>query len=344
MIEQTPAGREPPGPRAGSGAWKPVPARKRALRRAVPAVLLPVVAVAVLTTLARGSQAGVRATAAGDEEQLSRAMGGQERVILITGSTDGLGREVARRLAARGAHVIVHGRNRERGEALIDEIERSGTGSAAFYAADLASLQEVRELATAIQRDYERLDVLVNNAGIWRPGASERALSADGHELHFAVNYLSGFLLTRLLLPLLHQSTPSRIVNVSSMAQTPIDFDDVMLSRGYSGSRGYAQSKLAQVMFTFDLAAELEGSGVWVGALHPATLMNTQMVEEAGARPRSTVEEGADALMQLVTARDLESGLFFNGLRPARANGQAYDDDARAQLRTLSYELTGAPR
>src|SRR5262245_2956171 len=115
------------------------------------------------------------------------AMRGQ--VVVVTGSTDGLGREVARRLAASGAHVIVHGRNRERGTALVDEITRQGKGSARFYAADFASLARVREFAQAIRRDYKRLDVLVNNAGVWLP---DRQVSADGHEMHFAVNYLSG--------------------------------------------------------------------------------------------------------------------------------------------------------
>jgi NAD(P)-dependent dehydrogenase (short-subunit alcohol dehydrogenase family) len=265
-----------------------------------------------------------------------------QAVILITGSTDGLGREVARRMSATGAHVIVHGRNRQRGEALVAEIAREGKGSARFYAADFASLSRVRELGQSILRDYERLDALVNNAGIWLAATNDRQLSADGHELHFAVNYLSGFLLTRMLLPLLKKSSQSRIVNVSSLAQSPIDFDNVMLERGYSASRGYGQSKLAQVMFTFDLARELEGSGVRVHALHPATLMNTSMVEEAGVRPRSTVDEGASAVMRLLTATDLESGQYFNGLRPARAHAQAYDEEARTRLRQLSETLTAS--
>ena len=265
----------------------------------------------------------------------------QRQVILITGSTDGLGREVARRLAATGAHIIVHGRNRERGEGLVAEIERAGQGSAAFYPADLGSLDEVRALAAAIQRDYDRLDVLVNNAGIWLARSDERPTSADGHELHFAVNYLAGFLLTHLLKPLLLQSAPARIVNVASMAQTPIDFDDVMLESGYSAGRAYGQSKLAQVMFTFDLARELDGTGVTVHALHPATLMDTPMVEEAGVRPRATVEEGAEAVVHLVTADGLGSGGYFDGMRRARPADQAYDEAARERLRTLSAELVG---
>ena len=260
--------------------------------------------------------------------------------ILVTGSTDGLGREVARRLAASGADVIVHGRNRERGEALVAEIQKEGKGSAKFYAADLASLAEVRKFGQAILRDYDRLDGLINNAGIWL-NRGERQVSADGLELHFAVNYLSGYLLTQMLLPRLISGAPSRIVNVASIAQTPIDFNDPQLEKSYSGGRAYGQSKLAQIMHAFDLARELEGKGVLVNAVHPATMMNTTMVANSGSPARSTVEEGAAAVMQIMTKPDIGSGQYFNGLRPMRANAQAYDETAREKLRTLSRLLTG---
>ena len=256
------------------------------------------------------------------------------QVVLITGSTDGLGREVARRVAAAGAHVIVHGRNAGRGAALVDEITKAGKGSARFYAADLASLAQVRQFADAVQRDYKRLDVLVNNAGIWLQGP--RQVSADGHELHFAVNYLSGVLLTRLLLPVIVQSAPSRIINVASGSQAPIDFSDVMLTRPGRASQGYAQSKLAQVMFTFDLARELEGTRVIVAALHPATMMDTTMVRQSGMPAMSTVDEGARAVMNLITSPGLQSGQYFSGMRASRAQGQAYDEAARAKLRALN--------
>lgn len=260
-------------------------------------------------------------------------------IILITGSTDGLGREVARRLAATGAHIIVHGRNAERGRALVEEIERGGKGSARFYAADLASLEQVRKFAATILEDYERLDVLINNAGVLVRG--ERQVSADGHELHFAVNYLSGFLLTHMLLPRLKHGGPARIINVASAAQQPIDFDDVMLERGTSAGRGYGQSKLAQVMFTFDLARELAGTNMTVNALHPASMMNTRLVTGAGMRPRSTVEEGTEAVVHLATAPNLGSGQYFSGMQPARAAAQAYDEQARQRLRALSRQLAG---
>lgn len=260
------------------------------------------------------------------------------RVVLVTGSTDGLGREVALWMADSGAHVIVHGRNRERGAAVVSEIRQRGKGSARFYAADFGSLDQVRELAASIRRDYHRLDALVNNAGIWLT-RGDRQLSADGHELHFAVNYLASFALTHELLPLLRSSAPSRIVNVSSIAQTPLDFQNVMLEQGYSGSRGYAQSKLAQVLFTFDLAKVLEGTGVAVNALHPATMMNTSMVAESGMPSRTTVQQGATAVVRLLTEQGIGSGKYFNGTRETRANEQAYDETARARLRTLSDSL-----
>ncbi len=279
------------------------------------------------------------AASAAGLQQTTPSMAGQ--VVLVTGSTDGLGHEVALRIAALGAHVIVHGRNVERGQGVVAEIERDGRGSARFYRADLASLAEVRELAAAVLRDYDRLDILINNAGIGSASPNGREVSRDGHELRFAVNYLSGFLLTHLLMDRLVASAPARIINVSSLAQTPIDFDDPMLEHGYTGGRAYAQSKLAQILFSFDLAEALANRNVFVGVLHPATYMNTTMVARAGVEPRTTVAEGAEAVMQLVTSTDLVSGQFFNGLRPARANAQAYDAEAREKLRTLSRLLTG---
>lgn len=260
----------------------------------------------------------------------------QGKVVMITGSTDGLGREVALRVAAQGARVIVHGRNAERGKAVVDEIAKASRGSARFYAADLASLAEVRMLAEAILRDYDRLDVLVNNAGVL---LRDRQVSKEGHELHFAVNYLSAYALTRTLLPRLVAASPSRIVNVASVAQSPIDFDDVMLERPGRGGQGYGQSKLALIMFTMDLAEELMDQGVSVTALHPATMMDTSMVRDAGMKARATVAEGADAVMRQITGT-VESGQYYNGQQAARANAQAYDEAARARLRDLSTRLT----
>jgi NAD(P)-dependent dehydrogenase (short-subunit alcohol dehydrogenase family) len=264
------------------------------------------------------------------------------KTALITGSTDGVGRLVATRLAAGGYRVLVHGRDAVRGAEVVAEIEGAG-GAAEFLQADLGSLAEVRRLAAAVRQATDRLDLLVNNAGIGRGvDVAAREVSTDGYELRFAVNYLSGFLLAHLLLPLLKQSAPARIVNVSSLGQQAIDFDDVMLTHDYNGMRAYRQSKLAQIMFTFDLARELDGSGVTVNALHPATFMATKMVTEFGA-PLTTVAQGADAIMKLAASDEFEgrSGLFFNSQNEAKADAQAYDAQARARLRTLSLELVG---
>jgi NAD(P)-dependent dehydrogenase (short-subunit alcohol dehydrogenase family) len=291
----------------------------------------------VAALFAAGSAASAQPTSAG-----AVTLSASQRIVLVTGSTDGLGREVARRLAARGDHVIVHGRSAERGNALVAEIAKAGRGSARFYAADFASLAEVRRFADEVTRDYPRLDVLVNNAGVWVDAAKGRLTSTDGHELHFAVNYLAGYLLTHRLLPLLEKGRAPRIVNVSSGAQQAIDFDNVMLERDYSDRRGYAQSKLAQILFTVDLAADLQPKGIVAYALHPSTMMNTPMVLSRGASARSSVDDGAAAVLQAI-ATDAPSGTYFNVQQPATPNAQAADAEARARLRALSRQLTGVP-
>jgi NAD(P)-dependent dehydrogenase (short-subunit alcohol dehydrogenase family) len=264
------------------------------------------------------------------------------KTALITGSTDGVGRMVAERLGADGWRVLVHGRDRQRGDEVVTAIKKAG-GTAEILQADLSSLAEVRRLADAVCKATDRLDLLINNAGIGGGGPhGVRQTSADGYELRFAVNYLSGVLLTDLLLPLLRRSAPSRIVNVSSLGQQAIDFSDVMLTKDYNGLRAYRQSKLAQIMFTIDLARSLAGTGVTVNALHPATFMNTKMVREFGT-PMTTVAQGADAIMKLAVSPELDgkSGLYFNGQEEAIAIEQAYDADARYQLWNLSREFVG---
>lgn len=270
----------------------------------------------------------------------------KDQVILITGSTDGLGRLVAQRLAQQGASVLLHGRDPAKGAAVLGEIvTASGNPNLRYYNADLSSLAEVRDLALRLRINEPRLDVLVNNAGIGpiAPGLPRR-LSADGHELLFAVNYLAGFVLARELLPLLLASKPARIVNVASIGQQALDFDNLLLDHDYDDARAYRQSKLAQILDTFTLAAELEGRGATVNCLHPATLMDTKMVHEgSGYFPgvKSTTEQGADALERLICAPGLDgiTGCYYEGLLEARANEQAYDLQARQRLFAASEAL-----
>jgi NAD(P)-dependent dehydrogenase (short-subunit alcohol dehydrogenase family) len=268
-----------------------------------------------------------------------------DRVILITGATDGLGRALASELAETRATLLLHGRDDARGCQTVEEVRaRTRSAKLDWHRADLASLEEVRDLARQIERRHERLDVLVNNAGIGTtlPGDGRRVESADGYELRFAVNYLSGFLLTQLLRPLIVSSAPARIVNVSSAGQAPIDFDDVMLERSYSGIQAYCQSKLAQVMFTFDLAEELRDANVTVNCLHPGTYMPTKMVHAAGVTPATPLEQGVRAVRRLAIGAELDrvTGTYFDGERESRAHAQAYDADARRRLRLLSEQLT----
>lgn len=261
--------------------------------------------------------------------------------MLVTGSTDGLGRRVAERLAAPDVHILVHGRDEARGREAVESITRAG-GSARYLRADLASLDEVRAMAAEVSAEYQHLDGLINNAGVAQVDAPRR-LSHDGHEMHFAVNYLALTLLTHLLRPLLGGSSPSRVINVTSAAQSPINFDDVMLERGYSGYRAYGQSKLAQIMFTIDAAEALDASNVVVNCLHPADHMDTGPVRAAGIRPTNSVDTGASAVIDLAADSRFggQGGRYFNGHRESRASAQAYDPAARQRLRELTSDLLG---
>lgn len=264
--------------------------------------------------------------------------------ILITGATDGHGRALADRLAQDGHNLILHGRDPDRLKNASDEI------TAAYDAprpqtvlADLADLAQVRRLADDVRKRTDRLDVLVSNAGIGsgEPDGRTRRTSADGYELRFAVNYLAGFLLTLELLPLLEASAPARIVNVASIGQHALDFDDLMLEHGYDGTRAYAQSKLAQIMSGFELADRRPAQQVTVSSLHPSTYMPTKMVLQEIGHHVDSLEDGAAATHRLVTDPALAgvSGRFFDRTREARAHEQAYDPAARATLWQRSLDL-----
>jgi len=268
-----------------------------------------------------------------------------QQTIFITGATDGLGRALAHRLAAAGHPLLLHGRDQQKLDHTAAEIaEQHRVRTPRTFRADLADLAQVRGLADEVLAAASRLDVFVSNAGIGfgQPDGHERRTSADGYELRFAVNYLAGFLLTTRLLPLLQQSAPARIINVASLGQHPLDFDDLMLERDYSGIRAYCQSKLAQIMSGFELASRLTDGQVTVNSLHPATFMPTKMVL-AERSSVDTLADGVHSAERLVTDPALAgvTGRFFDHTDEAPANAQAYDADARARLWTVSEQLTG---
>jgi NAD(P)-dependent dehydrogenase (short-subunit alcohol dehydrogenase family) len=264
--------------------------------------------------------------------------------ILITGATDGLGKEVTKRALLGGATVLVHGRNKPKGEKLISElINETNNDKIKYYNADFSSLQQVKELSQQILSEHDKIDVLINNAAIGGgpKGGAERELSEDGFELRFTVNHLAHFLLTQNLLPVLKTSAPSRIVHVSSIGQLPIDFDDVMMEKKFDSYTAYCRSKLAQILYGFELAEKLEGSNVTVNSLHPATLMDTNMVHEFFGKVASTINDGADVVDHVAFSTETESvtGKYFNQKREAKANAQAYDNDARKKLWQVSEDL-----
>ncbi|WP_128437069.1 SDR family NAD(P)-dependent oxidoreductase [Streptomyces cyaneus] len=257
--------------------------------------------------------------------------------ILITGATSGLGRYVAFELVRSGHVVLAHGRDPGRTEQLVAELRTEG--DAEGFVADLASLTQVRELGAHVADAHPDLDVLINNAGVGAgaPGTG-RELSVDGHELRLAVNYLAPVALTRALLPVLRANTPARIVNVGSVGQEPLDFDDVEFRRRYDGFAAYRRAKFALAAHTFALAEELADTGVTVNVLHPATFMDTAMVREGGFTSFNTVADGAPGVLALAT-QDLGTGAYFDGTSPSRAHEGTYDPEVRKRLAAVTDQL-----
>jgi NAD(P)-dependent dehydrogenase (short-subunit alcohol dehydrogenase family) len=256
-----------------------------------------------------------------------------DTAILITGATDGLGRALAQRLHREGAHLLLHGRDAGKLEALGAELDGART-----LQADFDSLGDVRRMAAEV----DQLDVLVNNAGIGSgmPEGRERSESKDGYELRFQVNYLAGYLLTELLLDRLRR--PARIVFVASLGQMPIDFDDVMLERSYSGIQAYCQSKLAQIAYAMALAQRLDPREVTVNSLHPSTFMPTKIVLAERGAALDRLEQGVDATHRLVAdpALDGVTGRFFDREEKTAPHPWALDHSNRDRLVELSKELT----
>jgi retinol dehydrogenase 14 len=277
-------------------------------------------------------------------------MGG--KTVLITGGTSGIGKATAVALAAMGADVVVVGRNPERGETAVEEIKaQSHSESVELMLADLSVQSEVRELAEEFLERHDRLDVLTNNAGLVQ---SKRTETPDGIETTLAINHLAPFLLTNLLLERLEQSAPSRVITVSSEAQRwgTMDFEDMQSRRKYRGFPVYGTTKLANIMFTYELAERLKGTGVTANCLHPGSVGTN-----FGQNNRSPMalffrtfkpfmrspEQGADTLIWLASSSEVDgvSGKYFSDRKEIEAKKVAYDPAARRRLWDISEDLTG---
>lgn len=272
------------------------------------------------------------------------------RTVLVTGGTGGIGKATALGLAAMGANVAITGRDRGRSESAAREIRAAGGGQVDVFVADLSSQSEVRRLAHEVLKSLSRIDVLVNNVGgYW----NTRHLTADGLERTFALNHLAPFLLTNLLIDPLKNSAPARVVTVSSNVQAVgrIDFDDLQSERSYSGARAYNQSKLANILFTYELARRLEATGVTANALHPGVVRTSFGAEDPGGAQRlftpfirpfmKSPAKGAATSIHVASAPDLEhvTGRYFSNSKPKRSSKRSLDDAAAARLWQVSAEL-----
>lgn len=251
--------------------------------------------------------------------------------ILLTGATGGIGQETARALAGSGAALIIHGKDAGKVERLRSELSATGAAVRGMVA-DLSSLAETARFGREVIQTAPTLDVLINNAGVgFGHDSNRRETSADGHELRFAVNYLAPFLLTETLLA---AGLPRHVlVNVASAGQEPIDFDDLMTRKGYTGVRAYRRSKIAMVMMSLDLARL--HPALQVVSLHPGTYLDTGMVRDAGINPLGPAARGSDSILAVLqeALRGGESGRYFDESRPGRALPQAYDEERRKRLR-----------
>lgn len=274
------------------------------------------------------------------------------KTVLITGGTGGIGRATADGLAAMGANVAITGRDVARAEDAAREIRAASGARVDVFVADLSSQSEVRRLADEALERLPRIDILVNNVGgYW----NVRQVTADGLERTFALNHLAPFLLTSLLLDRLKHSGSARVVTVSSHAhaQGRIDFDDLLGERSYSGARAYNQSKLANVLFSYELATRLQGSGVVANVLHPGVVSTAFGAEDPGRTQRLLVPllrpfmkspaRGAGTSIRLASAPDLErvSGRYFANGKPKRSSPRSHDKDAAARLWRVSTDLVG---
>jgi len=264
------------------------------------------------------------------------------KTILITGATDGIGKQTTLRLAEMGARILMHGRNSDKAEQVRQEIiSKSGNPNVEVLIADLQSLKQVRQLASEVKTRTNRLDVLINNAGVYM---KKRRLSEDGYEMTFAVNHLAPFLLTNLLLDLLKQSAPSRVVTVSSVGHKLVylNMADLQGKFFFWDWVAYCRSKLLNVLFTFELSERLKGTGVVANAVHPGVI-TTNLLKKAKIGSSASVEDGAEPLVYLATSPELNnvSGKYFNRKKIAKSSAFAGYRKLRRKIWTLSTQLTG---
>lgn len=268
----------------------------------------------------------------------------KNRTVLVTGSTDGIGKETALQLARLGAQVLLHGRDKEKGMAVLEEIRGStGNDRLQFFQADLSMQKQVRKMAAEIRKSNDRLHVLINNAGTFEP---ERRITEDGLEKTFAVNYLAQFLLSRELLDLMVKSAPARIINVASIAHVngTIDWSNLQGERHYEGFDAYARSKLAGILFTYSLARRLNGTGITVNSLHPGVIKTKLLQAGFGNFPGGTPEKGARTSVYLASCAEVEgiSGQYFEECEVARSSPRSNNQELQEELWRISEQLTGS--
>jgi len=263
----------------------------------------------------------------------------KNKIILITGSTDGIGKQTANDLAETGATVIIHGRDYKRTKDTAEEIAgMTGNNSLNFFVADLSSLHEVKRLAEEIYSKYLHIDILINNAGVFQ---QHKEMSSDGYEMTFAVNHLSHFLLTRLLTDLLVKAYKSRIINVSSMAHANhIDFENLQGEKFYDGYEAYSLSKLCNILFTYEAARRLQPLGITVNCLHPGVI-KTKLLRTGWGLGGSPIETGSKTSVYLATSAEVENvtGRYFSNSRQVSSSRVSLDVSVQNKLWQLSEKM-----
>ncbi len=265
----------------------------------------------------------------------------KDKIVLITGSTDGIGKQTALELAQMKAKVIIHGRNEQRAKKVVTELtDRTNNSEIDYVVADLSSFEEIRKMSEQLYNRYDKLDVLINNDGVCK---NERVLSKDGSELTFAINHLSCFLQTGLLLDLIKNSSYSRIVNVASQAHaSQLEFENLQGEKYYDGYDAYSRSKLCNIMFTYTLSQKLEGTGITANVLHPGVI-NTKLLHEGFGMGGSTLTQGSKTSIYLASSEEVafESGKYFSNQWLTRSAGISYDLKVQEKLWDVSEKMTG---